>query len=169
MRRRFTVIFLTIWVLIFTHSFISLSAQDAKQGSLRRLYDEKVLIIKRKLQARMYLRRRSSKAKYKQRNRRVSRRGRGYFWLPGEDLPRGHIEGAASYYRWKGGMHAASLVAPKGSKVRVTNLETGNSIVVTINDHGPFVPGRVIDLDKDAFIALFGSTRRGVGPVALDW
>lgn len=113
----------------------------------------------------------SSKRYKKKRSRRtsVSRRTRGYSWLPGEDLPNGHIEGIASYYSWKGGMHAACLVAPKGATVKVTSLETGKSINVVINDHGPFVPGRVIDLDRDAFRALFGSTGRGLGPVALDW
>jgi len=66
-------------------------------------------------------------------------------------------------------MHAATLIAPKGKEVKVTNLETGQSITVTIIDRGPFVPGRVIDLEKDAFRLLFGSTRRGLGPVSLDW
>lgn len=105
------------------------------------------------------------------RNRiRVSRGSpRSYYWLPGVDLPNGHVEGIASYYQYKGGMHAAALVAPKGTNIKVTNLETGQSITVTIIDRGPFVPGRVIDLERDAFRVLFGSTRRGLGPVSLDW
>ena len=37
-----------------------------------------------------------------------------------------------------------------GTKVRVTNLKNGKSVIVRINDRGPFVKGRVIDLSKKA-------------------
>lgn len=80
-----------------------------------------------------------------------------------------HAEGIASYYTFKGGMRAACLLAPMGSSVKVTNLENGQSITVVVSDRGPFVKGRVIDLEKDAFLALFGTTRRGLGRVSLDW
>jgi len=80
-----------------------------------------------------------------------------------------HAQGIASYYSFKGGMRAASLLAPMGASVKVTNMETGQSIVVVISDRGPFVKGRVIDLEKDAFKALFGSTSRGLGRVSLEW
>lgn len=80
-----------------------------------------------------------------------------------------HAEGIASYYTFKGGMRAAFLHAPKGANVKVTNLENGQSITVVVSDRGPFVKGRVIDLEKDAFLALFGTTRRGIGRVSLDW
>ncbi len=39
---------------------------------------------------------------------------------------------------------------PFGSRVRVTNERTGRSVVVRINDRGPFVAGRVIDLSQSA-------------------
>lgn len=38
-----------------------------------------------------------------------------------------------------------------GSKVKVTNISNGKSVVVKINDRGPFVKGRIIDLSKSAF------------------
>ena len=60
-------------------------------------------------------------------------------------------KGLASWYRHKGGMFAASPWLPLGSRVKVTNRANGKSVVVTINDRGPFVPGRIIDLDKAAF------------------
>jgi rare lipoprotein A len=56
-------------------------------------------------------------------------------------------------------MNAAGLTAahpslPFGSKVRVTNRKTGRSVVVRINDRGPFVKGRVIDLSPAAARAI---------------
>ncbi len=43
-------------------------------------------------------------------------------------------------------MSAAHRSIPFGSKVRVTNPANGKSVVVRINDRGPFIPGRIIDL-----------------------
>lgn len=67
--------------------------------------------------------------------------------------------GAASWYAWTGTMAAANPWLPKGSYVRVTNMDNGKSVIVVINDRGPFVPGRIIDLDKVAFekIASLGA------------
>jgi rare lipoprotein A len=45
---------------------------------------------------------------------------------------------------------AAHRTLPFGSRVEVTNLENGRSVVVRINDRGPFVEGRVIDLSQAA-------------------
>ena len=43
-------------------------------------------------------------------------------------------------------MTAAHLKLPMGSYVKVTNLRNGKSVMVRINDRGPVVPGRIIDL-----------------------
>lgn len=45
---------------------------------------------------------------------------------------------------------AAHRTLPFGTRVEVTNLENGRSVVVRINDRGPFVEGRVIDLSQAA-------------------
>lgn len=68
-------------------------------------------------------------------------------------------KGAASWYAFTGTMSAANPWLAIGSYVRVTNLENGKSVIVRINDRGPFVPGRIIDLDKVAFqkIASIGA------------
>lgn len=63
-------------------------------------------------------------------------------------------EGGASWYSYKGCNCAASTTFPKGSFVRVTNLENGKHIIVRINDYGPTAPGRVVDLDTVAFKTL---------------
>ncbi|WP_425349879.1 septal ring lytic transglycosylase RlpA family protein [Mangrovicella endophytica] len=47
-------------------------------------------------------------------------------------------------------MTAAHKTLKLGSKVKVTNLKNGRSVVVRINDRGPFIKGRVIDLSKGA-------------------
>ena len=159
MRRRLIVVLVLVWMMVSLSLVASLAVGEITLGSLSKPTISKAHAATRKRRTRRYRRRRI----------RVSRGGRGYYWLPGEDLPTGHVEGIASYYRYRGGMTAACLVAPKGAQVRVTNLETGKVIEVLINDHGPFVPGRVIDLDREAFVALFGGTSRGLGPVALDW
>src|SRR5205085_8708247 len=49
---------------------------------------------------------------------------------------------------------AAHRSLPFGSRVRVTNARTGRSVVVRINDRGPFAGGRVIDLSKAAAQAV---------------
>ena len=59
------------------------------------------------------------------------------------------------------GLTAAHRSLPFGTKVRVTDPKTGRSVVVTINDRGPFGKGRVIDLSLGAARAL-GMVDRGV-------
>ena len=49
---------------------------------------------------------------------------------------------------------AAHRTLPLGSKVRVTNKRSGGSVILTINDRGPFVRGRVIDVTPAAARAL---------------
>jgi len=51
-------------------------------------------------------------------------------------------------------MTAAHLTLPMGSYVRVTNLRNGRAVVVRVNDRGPIVPGRIIDLSYGAAQAL---------------
>lgn len=63
-----------------------------------------------------------------------------------------------------GALTAAHRSLPFGSRVRVTNRNNGRSVVVTVNDRGPFVRGRVIDLTPAAAHALGFS---GLAPVTL--
>lgn len=51
-------------------------------------------------------------------------------------------------------MTAAHLTLPFGSYVKVTNLRNGKAVVVRVNDRGPIVPGRIIDLSYGAAQAL---------------
>ncbi len=60
---------------------------------------------------------------------------------------------------------AAHRSLPFGTQVRVTNRNNGKSVVVTINDRGPFVTGRVIDLTPAGARALGFS---GLAPVTVD-
>ena len=61
---------------------------------------------------------------------------------------------------------AAHKTLPFGTVVRVVDLDTGRSVVVRINDRGPFVPGRIIDLSYAAAEAL-GILDRGTARVGL--
>jgi peptidoglycan lytic transglycosylase len=51
-------------------------------------------------------------------------------------------------------MTAASLTIPLGTYVRVTNLHNGRAVIVKVNDRGPVVPGRIIDVSYGAAKAL---------------
>jgi rare lipoprotein A len=64
-------------------------------------------------------------------------------------------------------MTAAHLKLPMGSYVRVTNLRNGKEVVVRVNDRGPIVPGRIIDLSYGAAQAL-QFKHRGLQRVRLD-
>jgi rare lipoprotein A len=65
------------------------------------------------------------------------------------------------------GLTAAHRSLPFGTKVRVTNVNTGRSVIVRITDRGPFVRGRVIDLSAAA-ARIVGVMQSGVAPVRLD-
>lgn len=85
--------------------------------------------------------------------------------------------GVASYY-WQpqrvasGGwfnpnaMTAAHKTLPFGTRVRVTHLGNGRSVTVTINDRGPYIAGRIIDLSRAAASAI-SMTGQGVARVRM--
>jgi rare lipoprotein A len=82
--------------------------------------------------------------------------------------------GLASWYRGASraraspqDMVAAHRSLPFGTSVQVTAVETGQSVVVRINDRGPFGRGRIIDLSRSAADRL-GMTRDGVARVRLE-
>ena len=62
---------------------------------------------------------------------------------------------------------AAHATLPFGTKLRVTNTHSGRSVTVRVNDRGPYVPGRVVDVSYSAAEAL-GMVNKGVAPVKLD-
>lgn len=90
----------------------------------------------------------------------------------------GGSHGVASYY-WQGsrtasgarfnpdGLTAAHRTLPFGTKVRVTNKRNGRSVVVTINDRGPFIRGRIIDLSRGA-AGVIGMRSAGLAPVSVE-
>ena len=62
---------------------------------------------------------------------------------------------------------AAHRTLPFGKNVKVTNINNNKSVVVRINDRGPFVQGRIIDLSKSAFDAI-GNTAAGLIEVEIE-
>src|SRR4029077_16963919 len=64
-------------------------------------------------------------------------------------------------------MTAAHLTLPMGSYVKVTNLRNGKAVIVRVNDRGPIVPGRIIDLSYGAAQAL-QFRHKGLQRVRLD-
>jgi rare lipoprotein A len=85
--------------------------------------------------------------------------------------------GVASYY-WQGhttasgtrynpnGLTAAHRTLPFGTRVRVTHLGNGRSVDVRINDRGPYISGRMIDLSRGA-AGVIGMHRQGVARVKV--
>jgi rare lipoprotein A len=61
---------------------------------------------------------------------------------------------------------AAHPTLPFGTWLRVTNVATGRSVIVGVNDRGPFVPGRIVDVSYSA-AELLGMTGHGVAKVKL--
>jgi rare lipoprotein A len=62
---------------------------------------------------------------------------------------------------------AAHPTLPFGTRLRVTNVSTGQSVTVRVNDRGPYVHGRVVDVSYSAAQAL-GMVGQGVAKVKLD-
>jgi rare lipoprotein A (peptidoglycan hydrolase) len=87
----------------------------------------------------------------------------------------GTLEGVASYY-WQpqplasGGrfnpdaLTAAHKTLPFGTRVRVTHARNGRSVEVVINDRGPYIAGRIIDLSRRA-AQVIGMTDQGIARV----
>jgi rare lipoprotein A len=62
---------------------------------------------------------------------------------------------------------AAHPTLPFGTRLRVTNVATGRSVTVRVNDRGPYVPGRIVDVSYSAAETL-GIVGQGVAKVKLD-
>ncbi|ADC61237.1 septal ring lytic transglycosylase RlpA family protein [Allochromatium vinosum] len=63
-------------------------------------------------------------------------------------------------------LSAAHRTLPLGTKIRVTDTRTGRSVIVRVNDRGPFAKGRIVDLSKEAAKEL-GIVDRGIARVDL--
>ena len=84
--------------------------------------------------------------------------------------------GKASYYAQRGrtanGEHVGTMTAahrslPFGTHLRVTNLRNNRSVIVRVNDRGPFVRGRIVDVSVGAADAL-GMRQQGVASVHVE-
>ena len=86
--------------------------------------------------------------------------------------------GLASFYSYdphtasgekfdKNELTAAHRTLPFGTRLRVTDVNTGRSVTVRVNDRGPFVRGRVVDVSASAAESL-GITGKGVAKVKVD-
>ncbi len=62
---------------------------------------------------------------------------------------------------------AAHRKLPFGTKVRVTNLNNNKSVIVRINDRGPYKKGRIIDLSRKAAVQI-GLAKSGIAPVKIE-
>lgn len=63
---------------------------------------------------------------------------------------------------------AAHKKFPFGTKLKITNEKNGKSVIVVINDRGPFVNGREIDLSKKAFMNITSNKNSGVVFVTIE-
>ncbi len=65
------------------------------------------------------------------------------------------------------GLTAAHMKLPLGTWVKVTNLRNGRSVILRINDRGPVIPGRILDVSAEAAYVL-GFRGSGLGKVRID-
>jgi rare lipoprotein A len=63
--------------------------------------------------------------------------------------------------------NAASKTLPLGTRAQVTNLETGKTAMVTIEDRGPYVQGRIVDLSPATAAEIGLTHKQGVAPVEV--
>jgi rare lipoprotein A len=75
--------------------------------------------------------------------------------------------GKASYYFARGKMGCANRWLPFGTHVLVTNLSNNRSVVLVVNDRGPFIKGRIIDVSTTA-ARILGFRRAGLAPVMVE-
>jgi len=88
--------------------------------------------------------------------------------LRGTKIVIGRVDEAlGSWYNAFPGLYAASTTYPRKSFVRVTNLNNNKSVIVKINDYGPTIPGRIIDLEATAF-KMLSPLYRGIIPVRVE-
>jgi rare lipoprotein A len=59
-------------------------------------------------------------------------------------------------------MTAAHKTLPLGTMLLVTNLENGKSVKVKVNDRGPFIKGRIIDLSRSSFAKIGHNTNHSI-------
>jgi rare lipoprotein A len=80
----------------------------------------------------------------------------------------GHEEGGASYHDYADARTCAHKTIAKGTVLTVTNLANGKKTTCVVNDRGPYVEGRILDLSTTAFSSI-ASVTDGVIRVAIDW
>lgn len=75
--------------------------------------------------------------------------------------------GEASWYQTFDGTCAHKTI-PKGTILTVTNLTTGATVKCRVADRGPYIEGRIVDLDKELFAAI-ARVSSGVADVRIEW
>ncbi len=82
--------------------------------------------------------------------------------------PPNRQEGGASYYEAPSASTCAHRTIVFGTVVRVTNLANGKRTTCTVNDRGPYIDGRIIDLSPQSFASI-APIEDGVIQVAVEW
>lgn len=77
-------------------------------------------------------------------------------------------EGGASYHDYTDIRTCAHKSLPKGTALKVTNLANGKTTTCVVNDRGPYVEGRILDLSREAF-AEIAPISEGVIRVSIEW
>jgi rare lipoprotein A len=96
--------------------------------------------------------------------RKITQSGKASYYA---DKFQGRKTASGETFR-QGKLTAAHRTLPFGTKVKVTNLNNGKSVKVRINDRGPFVDGRIIDLSKKAARRI-GMVNAGVANVKIKY
>jgi rare lipoprotein A len=174
------VLSLTVVAVIALFTGLATSAQASWKGSVFGDHTTSVTVSPNRAYARKSESRRATRSTRRATSsRRTARRSTSVRRTSSRSARRGgSLRGLASYY-WQpqrvasGGwfnpnaLTAAHKTLPFGTRVRVTNLRNGRSVVVRINDRGPYIRGRIIDLSKRA-AGIVGMRNAGVVPVSVE-
>ena len=95
---------------------------------------------------------------------KITETGKGSYYA---DKFQGRTTASGAIYKQEK-LTAAHRTLPFGTKVKVVNLANGRSVNVTINDRGPFAPGRIIDVSKKAARKL-GMVDAGVASIEIKY
>ena len=156
---------LAILTILFSGCFITTSyavAQTTNKASVVQKNDKSKTTVKQTTKVKKAYNNRTKKInerkKNKKKSKNVSKGLASYYWQPQPVACGGRFNPNA--------MTAAHKTLPCGTRVMVTNQLNNKSVAVVINDRGPYIKGRIIDLSKAA-AHVISMTDRGVVPVTV--
>lgn len=160
MKKRITLLFSILTILLLGSSFVAKSLASGKQDPKKKSKDSVVKVKKEVREAAII----DTIIEYKGKFKFYKKNAHASYYAD-----RFHGRRTASGRRYdKNLLTAAHKSFPFGTKVKVTNEANGKSVIVEVTDRGPFVRGREIDLSRKAFYTIASSSGKGYINVSME-